>query len=63
MARTQWAPADGSSPAETLLVGEHPIRPEAWHPDGNRLIYREIAGVLSDSRMAMKPGRFIDSGR
>ncbi len=40
----QWAPADGSSPAETLLVGEHSIRPEAWHPDGNRLIYREIAG-------------------
>jgi serine/threonine-protein kinase len=33
--------ADGSGPVETLLESQYPVWPEAWHPDGGQLVFRE----------------------
>ena len=39
----RWLPADGSGPAETLLVNETSnIYAESWGPAGDRLVFRRI---------------------
>ena len=35
-----WAPADGSSKAESLYSSQHELGPRTWHPDGKRLMVR-----------------------
>lgn len=37
-------PVDGSGQATTLLDSDYPIRPEAWHPDGELMVFREVRG-------------------
>ena len=39
----RWTLADGSGPAETLVESRYPVWPEAWHPDGGQLVFREIS--------------------
>jgi dipeptidyl aminopeptidase/acylaminoacyl peptidase len=34
---------DGSGNADTLLTSEHRLRPEAWHPQGDLLVFSEAA--------------------
>ncbi|MCH7825009.1 MAG: PD40 domain-containing protein [Acidobacteria bacterium] len=58
--------ADGSSDPETLLESEHQIWPEAWHPDGKRLIFRQnstssdvfIFDVEDESQTPLLDGAF-----
>ena len=38
-----WMPADGSQPAELLHKSAHPLMPNSWSSDGNRLLFTEVS--------------------